>query len=94
MFVCYQWECLGQHFDQLTAPQSFESKIWFFKDKRGFGFDLHKEKLKNMNGQFNVNSEIQKIQDRILIHLQVHWKVFEAEGVFFITLGTNSHYYS
>lgn len=41
-----------------------------------------------MSEQMSVNIEILEIQQKILSHLQKHWKLFAAEGVFFIILGT------
>ena len=41
-----------------------------------------------MNKQLNINIEIQEIQQKMLSYLQKHWKLFAAEGVFFIILGS------
>ncbi len=43
-----------------------------------------------MNKQFNINTEIQEVQQNILNYLQKHWKLFAAEGVFFIFLGSTA----
>ncbi len=43
-----------------------------------------------MNKQFNINIEIRDVQQNILNHLQKHWKLFAAEGVFFIILGSTA----
>ncbi len=40
-----------------------------------------------MRKQFNVDTELQHIQHDMFRHLQLHWKLFAAEGVFFIFLG-------
>ena len=40
-----------------------------------------------MNKHFNINIGILDIQQSILSYLQKHWKLFAAEGVFFIILG-------
>ena len=41
-----------------------------------------------MNERFGINIEIGELQQKMLSHLQKHWKLFAAEGVFFIILGT------
>jgi len=41
-----------------------------------------------MSEQLNINIEIREIQQKMLSYLQKHWKLFAAEGVFFIILGS------
>jgi uncharacterized membrane protein HdeD (DUF308 family) len=41
-----------------------------------------------MSEQMSVKIEIREIQQKMLSYLQKHWKLFAAEGVFFIILGT------
>jgi len=41
-----------------------------------------------MNQQFNINIEIKETQEKMLNYLQQHWKIFTAEGIFFIILGS------
>ncbi len=43
-----------------------------------------------MNKHFNINIEIREVQQNILNYLQKHWKLFAAEGVFFIILGSTA----
>ncbi len=40
-----------------------------------------------MSKQFNIDIELRQIQHNMFSHLQLHWKLFVAEGVFFIFLG-------
>lgn len=41
-----------------------------------------------MNKQVNINIEIHEMQQKMLSSLQKHWKLFAAEGIFFIILGS------
>jgi len=41
-----------------------------------------------MNQAFNINIEIKETQEQMLHYLQKHWKIFTAEGIFFIILGS------
>jgi uncharacterized membrane protein HdeD (DUF308 family) len=43
-----------------------------------------------MNEQFNLNIEMRKIQQKMQSYLQLHWKLFLAEGIFFIILGSTA----
>lgn len=45
------------------------------------------DRLTTMNNKDDFNIEIQHIQQQILAHLQKHWRLFLAEGFFFIVLG-------
>ncbi|WP_340121818.1 HdeD family acid-resistance protein [Methylobacter svalbardensis] len=35
----------------------------------------------------DINTEIQHMQQQMLVYLQTHWRLFLAEGIFFIILG-------
>jgi len=43
-----------------------------------------------LNKHFNINIEIREVQQNIQNYLQKHWKLFAAEGVFFIILGSTA----
>ncbi|MDD4905059.1 MAG: HdeD family acid-resistance protein, partial [Methylobacter tundripaludum] len=40
-----------------------------------------------MNKIDDINIEIQHIQQQMQEYLQIHWRLFLAEGIFFIFLG-------
>lgn len=40
-----------------------------------------------MSERFNFNSDIRQLQQKMQSHLRQHWKLFAAEGIFFIILG-------
>ncbi len=40
-----------------------------------------------MNKLDNINTELKHMQQQMLTYLQIHWRLFLAEGVFFIILG-------
>lgn len=43
-----------------------------------------------MSEQSNLNIDIRQMQQKIQSHLRQHWKLFAAEGVFLIILGTTA----
>ncbi|MGZ3767294.1 MAG: HdeD family acid-resistance protein [Mucilaginibacter sp.] len=43
-----------------------------------------------MSEQFNFNIDMRQMQQKMQSHLRQHWKLFAAEGVFLIILGTTA----